>query len=210
MTKDLKRLGIIFVVSGPSGTGKSTICRKVLQEDSNLKFSVSCTTRPPREGENEGVDYYFICKDKFRDHINQNAFIEHAEVHGEYYGTLRSEVEDCIKVGRDILLDIDIQGVARIQEQKERELWNQCVQYIFFGPPSFEELERRLRGRGTESETRILSRLSTGALEMRNWRNYDYLILNVNISDSVRKLQSIVQAERLKTSRIIDEEPWKS
>ena len=210
MTKGLRRFGIVFVVSGPSGTGKSTICRKVLQDDSNLKFSVSCTTRPPREGENDGVDYYFISKNKFRDHIKQNAFIEHAEVHEELYGTLRSEVEDCIKIGRDILLDIDVQGVARIQGQEEEELWTQCVQYIFFAPPSLGELERRLRGRGTESETRILSRLNAGDLEMKNWKNYNYLLINFNISDSVKKLQSIIQAERLKTSRIINKEPWKS
>ena len=207
MTKKLKRLGIVFVVSGPSGAGKSTLCQQILAQASNLSFSVSCTTRARRSGEENGKDYYFISRSQFQDYVDDNAFVEHAEVHGEFYGTLRLEVENRITVGEDVLLDIDVQGVTKIQRQRGGELWSRCVVYVFIGPPSFEALERRLRTRGTETETRILSRLTTGTSEIKYWKNYDYLILNTDIGESVKRLQAIVQAERLKTSRI-NENPW--
>ena len=210
MAKKLARLGIVLVVSGPSGAGKSTICNRVLRETSNLRFSVSCTTRAPRAGEKNGRDYHFISKDEFESHIQRGAFLEFAQVHGQYYGTLRSEVDQHIRAGQDVLLDIDIQGVAQIQKKKNDAIWARCAQYVFISPPSREELERRLRGRGTEEEAKIRSRLNTSLTEMTHWKNYDYLLVNVDIDDSIQKMKNIIQTQRLRTSLLTGSTPWDS
>jgi guanylate kinase len=200
----MQRSGIVFVVSGPSGTGKSSICKRVFGEDDNLHFSVSCTTRPPRTSECEGKDYYFMTKDLFGEHIANDDFIEYAEVHGNYYGTLHSEVDRFVEAGEDVLLEIDIQGVSKLQHFVGNKVGNNNFHYIFIAPPSFQELEHRLRSRATESEEIISRRLDTARIELEKWESYDYLVTNTDLENAVKDVQAIIQAERLKCIRITD------
>jgi len=202
-----KRHGIVFVISGPSGAGKSTICKEVLFADKNLHFSVSCTTRLPREGEKGGTDYNFISTELFNNHISNDSFIEYAEVHGNYYGTLRIEVEQFVKSGQDVLLEIDVQGVSKIQESVKNDSLHESFHFIFIGPPSIKELEHRLRTRATDSETVINKRLHNSGIELESWKYYDYLVINNDLDDAVKKIRTIIQAERLKSNRI-SEAPW--
>ncbi len=201
-------MGITFVVSGPSGTGKSTICSRVLDTVDNLRFSISCTTRPLRDGEVEGRDYYFLSTELFEQRIGNGEFIEHAEVHGNYYGTLRSEVEQHLDAGRDVLLDIDVQGAGQIQNAATDTGWKTRTQFVFVGPPSVEVLEQRLRGRGTESQPTIRKRLAAARTEMAQWRHYDYLVINETIDDAVAGFVAIIRSERMGISRITGPAPW--
>ena len=173
------RLGVILIVSGPSGTGKTTICTRVREEMPELKFSVSCTTRAPRAGEQHGKDYYFLSREEFRSKIDNGEFIEYAEVFSNYYGTLKSEVIDRVKLGEDVFLDIDIQGAMQIRQcSKQDSLLGTCCEFIFIAPPSLEELEKRLRTRASDSEEQIMQRLSKSTLEISYWKHYDYLVIN--------------------------------
>lgn len=208
MTQYLSRTGIVFVMSGPSGAGKSTICSSILKEDDNLKFSVSCTTRSPRRGERDGEDYYFITEDMFRHRVDSGDFLEYAIVHGDHYGTLRPEIERSVDSENDILMDIDVQGVAQIKNNKENRELLRSLRFILIAPPSHEELERRLRSRGTESEEKISRRLEAARNELSHWRNFDFIVINSNIKDSIKKVQSIIQAERLRASIVTTANPW--
>ena len=198
-----KQLGTVLVVSGPSGAGKSTICHKLREMLPELRFSVSCTTRQPRPGETDGVDYYFIAREDFEARIARNEFIEHARVFDNYYGTLYSEVADRVKAGEDVFLDIDVQGAMQIRERaKTDELLQRCAEFVFIAPPSYAELERRLRGRGTETEDVIRKRLGQAAKEMTFWQKYDYLIINECSDHAAQILYNIIQAFRVSCKRI--------
>ncbi|HBM15012.1 MAG TPA: guanylate kinase [Lentisphaeria bacterium] len=199
-----KKLGSLIVVSGASGTGKSSILKPVIAEDCNLDFSVSCTTRKPRPGERDSVDYYFIDVDKFQKLIEEDAFIEHANVHGNYYGTLKSEVEGALQQGKDVLLDIDIQGALSIRKNFSKEtLIGRLAEFVFIMPPSYEELERRLRGRGTESEESLKKRLLNAREEMNHFLEYDYCILNSDLYKAIGNFKSIIESFRCKTRSFI-------
>ncbi|MBU8902096.1 MAG: guanylate kinase [Victivallales bacterium] len=206
MTSDLpKRLGILIVVSGASGTGKSTICTQVRKDMPTLGFSVSCTTRPPRQGEKDAVDYYYISKKEFEKRIEAGAFIEYAEVFSNYYGTLKSEVMDRIKAGKDIFLDIDIQGAMQIQQAAENDaLLKKCCEFIFIMPPSMNELEERLRGRSTDSEEQIKQRLKKAEKEISFRHKYEHLIVNDKLERAVSEMENLIRDMRLNAKRMTE------
>ncbi len=192
------RKGIIYVVSAPSGTGKTTICRMVLEEVDNIRFSVSYTTRSKRKGEVDGVDYYFVSRERFKELIEQDHFVEWAEVYGNYYGTPWSELKKAEEEGYDLLLEIDVQGGARI-----KEAFPDAVM-IFLVPPSLEELERRLKSRGRDSEEEIRRRLDVARREFQFMDRYDYIVENRELREAVERVKCIIEAERHKRSRIGD------
>ena len=183
------RKGRLFVVSGPSGAGKSTVLRALLERRKNLQFSVSATTRPPREGEEDGVHYYFLSVDTFREWIEQDAFLEHAAYVGNFYGTPRKYVEEALDQGNDVVLDIEVQGAAQVRQREPEAV------HIFIAPPSWEELERRLRSRGTDTPERIQERLSRARVEFVSARAYDYLVVNDALDTAVEELDAIMTAE---------------
>ncbi len=192
----MQRLGVALVVSGPSGAGKSTVCRQVLADEPQLHFSVSCTTRPPRPGERDGVEYFFLDRAEFERRITADALLEHAEVHGNYYGTLRSEVEPFLARGEDVLLDIDVQGARQVRQRSANSVTGSGIVFAFIAPPSLAELERRLRGRGTETEEVIQRRLRNAREELPHWREYDYLVINDQVTLAVARLHAILEAAR--------------
>ncbi len=195
---DVERLvrdGILFIVSAPSGAGKTTISKRALEVVPDLGVSISCTTRPPRPGETPGKDYTFLSRDEFERLRDAGGFAEWAEVHGYLYGTPRGPIAEALGAGRDMLLDIDVQGAAQIKARYPKAV------SVFVLPPSESELERRLRGRGTDSEEVIRKRLARAKAEMDEYRSYDYHVVNRNVDDSVRLLAVIVAAERARVSR---------
>jgi len=190
------------VVSGPSGSGKSSICKRALSCREGLGFSVSCTTRAPRPGEIDGKDYFFLSREEFLRRVDAGEFIEHAEVHGNFYGTLKSEVVKRVSSGLDVLLDIDVQGALQFKALESRdELLAKCSEYVFVAPPSFAELERRLRGRGTEAEEVIARRLANAKKELSFWREYEYLIVNADLEASVAEFLKLVDCFRIAAAR---------
>jgi guanylate kinase len=191
-----KRRGILFVVSSPSGAGKSTISRKLLAADSGLEMSVSATTRPMRPGEVDGVDYHFVDLPKFREMVANHEFLEWAHVFGHRYGTPHGAVEQALSEGRDVLFDIDWQGAQQLYQ-----LAGGDVVRVFIFPPSMEELERRLTARGTDSQDVIDARMSRAAAEISHWDGYDYVLVNDDVESCFAKVQTILDAERLKRSR---------
>ncbi len=194
----LNRKGIIFVVSAPSGTGKTTICRRVIEEIDNIRFSVSYTTRPIRKGEIDGRDYYFVNKEKFEELISRGFFVEWANVYGYYYGTPWSELEKAEREGYDILLEIDVQGGVKIKEVFPGSVM------IFIVPPSLGVLEERLRKRGRDSEDEIKKRLSIARQELGYLKYYDYVVENNILEDAVSNVKIIIGAERLRRFRLYD------
>ncbi len=187
--------GIIFVISAPSGAGKTTICEHLLKNLNNLKMSISHTTRKPRTGEKNGVNYYFINKAKFKEMIEKGDFIEWAEVYGNLYGTSKKMINDLLNSGNDILLDIDIQGAKNI-----KKIYKKSV-LIFILPPSIEELKRRLQNRNEEPEI-IQKRLNKVADEINEYKFYDYLVINDDFEEALKKVMCIIQSERLKIKRV--------
>lgn len=184
--------GNVIVVSAPSGAGKTTLCNAIVKSLDRITFSVSYTTRRPREGEVEGVDYYFVNQEEFRKMIDRGEFAEWAEVHGNLYGSSRRVIEDLMERNRDVLLDIDIQGAKQI-----KSLYPEAI-LIFIMPPSFEELKRRLLGRGTEN---LEGRLRRAFEEIKEYSLYDYVIINDNLERAISDLRSIVISERLRVKR---------
>jgi guanylate kinase len=182
--------GSLFIVSAPSGAGKSTLVKALLNNVDGISLSVSSTTRPARPGEKNGIDYHFVTPEQFDDIRNADGFLEWAHVHGNSYGTSRQWVESQMVIDKDVLLEIDWQGA----EQVVRKIHN--VVSIFILPPSLEELERRLRGRGTDSEAVILKRLGAAQLEIEQARRFDYVILNDDFNQALLELKSIVYASR--------------
>ena len=192
---ELKRRGLLFVLSSPSGAGKTTIARMLLTEDGGIALSVSATTRPQREGEVDGRDYHFVSDMQFDEMIEAGEFLEWAHVFGHRYGTLRSEIERSIGGGRDILLDIDWQGTQQLKQV------DPDIVRVFILPPTMAELERRLRARGTDSEDVIAGRMARAANEISHWAEYDYVLVNEDAAACLGKVHVILEAERLKASR---------
>jgi guanylate kinase len=186
----------LIVVSGPSGAGKSTVLARVLAEIERLRFSVSHTTRAPREGERDGVNYHFVGKPAFDALRAAGGFLEWAEVHGQLYGTARAEYERAAAEGVDLLLDVDVQGAAQVRTQ-----FADAVS-VFILPPSYEALERRLRGRGAEDEKQFRRRLAAAAEELSLFREYDYSIINEDLDRTVGELSCVIRAARVRTSRV--------
>lgn len=194
--------GNLFIISAPSGTGKTSILKKIIAAMEKVVFSVSYTTRPPRAGEQEGIDYFFIDNDAFVTMQQQGLFLEWAEVHGNLYGTSRSTVQAASEQGLDIILDIDVQGARQVKEKlKDKGV------FIFITPPSLEELARRLSGRSTEAEAIIATRLANAKEEMKSIDDYDYVIVNDRVEQAVEILKSIIIAERSRTRRDLSGEP---
>jgi len=188
--------GLLIVVSGPSGTGKGTVLKELFSQHKGLFFSVSATTRDARPGETEGVHYFFLTKEEFERQIGDNNMLEFAEYCQNYYGTPRSAVEEKRAAGFDVILDVEVKGAMHIKsEMKDAVL-------IFLMPPSIEELEKRLRSRGTESEEVITRRLEKARKEMKASPNYDYIVVNDNIKHAASQIESIITSEKLKPNRI--------
>jgi len=199
------RRGIIFILSAPSGAGKTTIYRAALKAIKNLEFSISLTTRERRKSEAEGIDYSFVSEEEFNRRQSSGELAEWARVFESSYGTPRAPLDAAIASGHDILLDIDIQGAQQIRAKYPRDAVS-----IFVLPPTLEELAGRLRGRATEDESKIQHRLQKAREEAEAYPEYDYLIVNAEIQKSVAQLETIVNAERLKVSRLREFAPWKS
>jgi guanylate kinase len=194
--------GILFVISAPSGTGKTTLLRKVMDRLPGLSFSVSHTTRPPRPGEKNGRDYHFVVKTDFLAMIDQGQFLEYAEVHGNLYGTSWGAIDQQRKAGSDVILDIDVQGASILR--RSRQL---AATHIFISPPSILQLEKRLRGRGTESEEMIAIRLANARIELQAIKEYEYLVINDLLEETVDLLASIIVAERARAHRFPSGQP---
>jgi len=194
--------GNLFIISAPSGTGKTTVLKRIIAEMDNVAFSVSHTTRISRSGEQEGVDYFFVDKNAFASMQDHDLFIEWAEVHGNLYGTSSKAVKALIEVGKDVILDIDVQGARQIKDKLK-----DIGIFVFISPPSLEELERRLAGRRTESESVIATRLKNAEEEMKSLDHYDYVIVNEKVDQAVDVLRSIIIAERSRKRRNISGEP---
>ncbi len=200
-----ERVGIALVVSGPSGAGKTTVLERLREIEPSLEFSVSSTTRQPRPGEVDGEDYSFVSKEEFKSKVERGEFVEHAEVYGNFYGTPLTEITDRVLAGRDVLLDIDVQGADRIRKRaQEDDLLAACCEYIFIGPPSYEELERRLRSRGTETEEAIERRLTTAKVELERWREYGFLLINKDVDATVKDLLAFLDIMHKSTKRLKD------
>jgi guanylate kinase (EC 2.7.4.8) len=182
--------GKLFVLSGPSGAGKGTLRKKVFETVQGIRFSISCTTRPPRQGEKEGIDYRFISEEAFLSLLKEDKFLEHAEVHGHYYGTLREDVEQALSGGLDMVLEIDVQGAFQIREKMPESI------LVFVSPPSLEELEHRLRERGTESGEHLRLRMKNARLEMMKAKDYDYVIVNDDAERASEELKSVITGYR--------------
>jgi guanylate kinase len=191
---EIYKMGNIFVVSAPSGTGKTTICDRLIKNLSNLKMSISHTTRKPRIGERDGVDYFFVDKEVFEAMIKNDDFVEWAEVYGNFYGTSKKVINELLQSGNDILLDIDIQGAKNI-----KKVYPDSV-LIFILPPSLEELEKRLKQRKEEIDT-IKMRLNKVKEEISQYKNYDYLVINDDVDKAVKEILCIITAEKLKTNK---------
>jgi guanylate kinase len=194
--KILKRRGLMVILSSPSGAGKSTISRALINRDSNLTMSVSATTRQPRPGEIEGQDYYFVQKKVFDAMVASGQMLEHAKVFDNFYGTPGKPVEISLSQGQDIIFDVDWQGTQQLSENVAKDLVR-----IFILPPSMEELERRLYSRAQDSIEVVRTRMAKAVSEMSHYPEYDYIIVNSNMEESIAKVESILAAERQKTER---------
>lgn len=193
---NIKRSGLLLVLSSPSGAGKSSISRAILAEDENIMLSVSATTRSMRESEVEGIDYNFYTKDKFQSMIDKNQFIEYAKVFDNYYGTPVRPVLDALDEGTDVMFDVDWQG-GQILANK----FTHDIVKIFILPPSISELENRLKKRAQDSNEVIKMRMKKSEVEISHWNEYDWVIINHDFKESVEKVKSIIQSERLKKNR---------
>ncbi len=192
----LHRSGILFLISAPSGGGKSTVLKEILKADPSLSYSISATTRDPREGEVDGEHYHFKTLEEFKRLTAADAFIEYASVHGNYYGTLKSEVDAKLEAGHDVILDIDVQGSLKMKDERPETV------LIFILPPSIATLEKRLRSRGLDEERAIRLRLENARNEIRYAQLYDYVLVNERLERTIEHIQQIIEAERARTARI--------
>lgn len=192
----IKRSGLLVVLSSPSGGGKTSVCQRLLKMAPEFRYSVSVTTRPPRENEVDGVDYHFRTKEEFEELVAKDAFAEYAFVHGHYYGSLREPVLSALADGAVLLFDIDVQGGTKLRKNYEEAV------LIFILPPSFDELVRRLKKRGTENEEQFKLRLKNALWEYTFWPKYDYLVINDDLDKAVETVYAIIKAEQSKVSRI--------
>ncbi len=194
----MQQRGLLVVISGPSGTGKGTVCKKLLAERDNVRYSVSATTRKPREGEVEGQNYFFVSEGQFLDMLEKDALIEWDKYCDNYYGTPKAFVDSCIEAGTDVILEITVEGALEIKQK-----YPECV-LVFIVPPSLEELRRRIKSRATECWDVIEKRLEQAANELKYVAKYDYLVLNDSVDDAVLNIEKVLDAERLKPSRNIE------
>ena len=190
--------GVLIVISGPSGAGKGTICKELIEKHDNIYISVSATTRSPRAGEIDGVNYYFLTKDEFKDKVESNGFIEYANVHGNYYGTPKLNVEKMLNEGKNVILEIDIQGALQVKENFEEGV------FIFILPPSMEELKRRIIKRGSETEESLMTRFKNAYKEINYVSKYNYAVVNDTLDLAVSKVEAIINAEKCRVDRIKD------
>lgn len=190
--------GLLIVVSGASGTGKGTVCKKILDEMPEVAYSISATTRAPRPGEIDGKEYYFLNRDEFTAWIDDGKFLEYAEVYGNFYGTPLNKINERINRGEDILLEIDVQGALNIKRKCPEGI------YIFLLPPSLEELKRRIEGRGTETAESLSRRLKNAASEIKIGLEYNYVVVNDSVDNAVAKIKAIIAAERCRVERNTD------
>lgn len=191
------RRGMLIIISGPSGAGKGTLCERLLQQDGDISFSVSATTRAPRHGEKDGVHYHFLTEKAFDDLLAQDAFLEYATVHNHRYGTPRAPVEKAMEEGRDILLDVDSQGALRVMGKVKDTV------SIFILPPSFKALRQRLHTRNTDDDREIEKRLNNARKEIQQCRHYNYAIVNDDLDLAFSRLRCIIMAERHRTLRYL-------
>lgn len=189
--------GLLIVISGPSGTGKGTICKSLFRRRPDIFFSVSATTRLPRDGEIDGENYQFITKEKFENMLDQDDFLEWALVYDNYYGTPQKPVLEAVAAGRDVLLEIDIQGALKIREKAPQAV------YIFIVPPSLEILRNRINNRGTDSMEVINKRMAKALGELQQFHEYNYVVINDFLEDAVDKVESIIVAEKCRADRFI-------
>jgi guanylate kinase len=195
-TSAIQRRGLMLVLSSPSGAGKTTLSRQLLDNDKQIQLSVSCTTRQKRPGERDGVDYRFVDTATFRGMIERKQFLEYAEVFGNYYGTPRGPVDDALNAGKDMLFDIDWQGTQQLRDKGRADLVT-----VFILPPSTRDLEKRLLTRAQDPKEIVAKRMAKAADEMSHWAEYDYVVVNSDIGTSLTNLKAILTAERLKRER---------
>jgi guanylate kinase len=195
-TSVIQRRGLMLVLSSPSGAGKTTLSRQLLDNDKQIQLSVSCTTRQKRPGERDGVDYRFVDTATFRGMIERKEFLEYAEVFGNYYGTPKAPVDEAVAAGRDVLFDIDWQGTQQLRDKGRADLVT-----VFILPPSTRDLEKRLLTRAQDPKDIVAQRMAKAADEMSHWAEYDYVVVNRDIATSLSNLKAILTAERLKRER---------
>lgn len=196
----ISRIGILLLVSGPSGSGKTTLCRRLSDED-EAHYSISCTTRLPREGEVNGRDYHFLDRNDFQARIEAGEFLEYAEVHGNHYGTLKSEVLDFVSKGQDVVMDIDVKGADQVRDCRDSAIESALVD-LFVMPPSETELRARLTERGTDTEDVITLRMENALEEMKHWPKYSYRLLSTTREKDYLNFKSLILAERLRVARL--------
>ncbi len=201
MSNQFTRFGILFVISAPSGAGKTTLC-DALRQSPDFVYSVSCTTRPPRPNEIDGEDYRFISESEFQARVQRGEFLEHANVHGHFYGTLAEPIISNLKNGVDVLIDIDTQGAENIRKASA-EFVRKSLSDVFIMPPDLDELRRRLSKRGSETPEQIELRLRNAAGEMKLWRDYRYTIISKSMEEDLQKFRHIMGAERYLSRRLV-------
>ena len=197
-----KRIPLLLLISAASGAGKTTVVREVLAARPDMQRAVTCTTRPPRKGERDGVDYHLLTAERFARLLQAKKFIEHAKVYGFNYGLLRAEVIKKLRAGTDVLVNVDVQGAATIRNQaaKDPELKRSLVT-LFLTPESIEVLEERLRSRGTDSEKVIARRLRAAKREIRQWSHFDYLVISDTVESDKQRVLTIIEAEKMRSAR---------
>ncbi|HUO89126.1 MAG TPA: guanylate kinase [Rhizomicrobium sp.] len=198
MSHEIKRRGLMLVLSSPSGAGKTTLARKLIASDGGIFMSVSATTRERRPTETDGRDYFFVTPERFEDMVKANAFFEHATVFEHRYGTPKQPVLDALRRGEDVLFDIDWQGTQQLKEQTREDLVS-----IFVLPPSHDELERRLKTRAQDSAEIVAQRMAKAASEISHWPEYDYVVVNRDVDRALAQIKSILDAERARRTRLV-------
>ncbi len=193
-----KKSGMLLVISGPSGTGKGTVCDLLRQRRSDLDYSISATTRSPRDGEIDGVNYFFLTREEFQRRIDDGNFLEWAEIYGNFYGTPKDKVLEQLNRGKNILLEIDVQGAMKVQKNYPDGV------FVFLLPPSMDELKRRIVGRNSEDEDSLQKRLSTAKSEFEIGKNYEYVVVNDEVETAVEKIESIIDVENLRVEKNLD------
>ncbi|NLW39765.1 MAG: guanylate kinase [Tissierellia bacterium] len=188
--------GFLLVISGPSGSGKGTVCKHILERNEKLVFSVSATTRAPRRGEEDGVNYFFVDEESFKEMVENDEFLEYANVHGNFYGTPKKFVLEQIEKGEIVILEIDVQGALQVKESYPEAV------FVFLLPPSMSELKNRIKKRGTESQEDIDLRFKNAFEELKFVDEYDYIVINDEVPEAVKKIETIIGAEKLKVKRL--------
>jgi len=197
-----KSAPLLILISAPSGGGKTTLCNLLLESQPGMTRAITCTTREPRAGEREGVDYYFLEAENFLKRLQAGNFLEHATVYGHSYGLLRSELTSKLRDGHDVLLNVDVQGAATIKQQAEADPeLRRALVTVFLTPPSLKILEERLRKRGADAEAVVRKRLAVAKQEIAQWKNFDYLIVSGSKEADLRQMLAIVEAEKMRTTR---------